>query len=194
MLGVLAARYGRAVLAALVLIPIYTAVPLLVSRRQRGAAREALAATADVHTAFAESVQAVREVRIFSRQAWAVARLRQLLAADVARQTRLILLRSVAGLDYVIYFAAVSAVYWWGGLAVFAGRLSVGDLVAMVILLGYLEGPVRRLTHLGADVQRLAAAAERLEEGTRVPAVPQTAAGARPPAGKPPGPLPGGPP
>ena len=184
MLAVLGARYGRAVVAALALIPVYTVVPLLVSRRLRAASRAALAATAEVHEEFAESVQAVREVRIFGRQAWAVARLRRLLAADVARQTRLVLLRSVAGLDYVIYFAAVAAVYWRGGLAVFAGRLSVGGLVAVVILLGYLESPVRRLTHLGADVQRLAAASERLAEVGETPAAAETDAAAELAAGR----------
>jgi ABC-type multidrug transport system fused ATPase/permease subunit len=72
MLCVLAARYGWAVVAALALIPIYMALPLLFSGRTRGAAREALAATGNVHTALHESVQAVREVRIFGRESWAV--------------------------------------------------------------------------------------------------------------------------
>jgi subfamily B ATP-binding cassette protein MsbA len=161
---VVASRYGLAVLAAPALIPIYMALPLLFSGRTRRAAREALASTADVHTALHESVQAVREVRIFGRESWALERVRKLLAADVTRQVRLVFLRSVSGLDYAVYFLVVSVVYWRGGLAVLGGRLTVGGLVALVSLLGMMAPPVRRLARLGADYHRLSAALERIEE------------------------------
>jgi ABC-type multidrug transport system fused ATPase/permease subunit len=163
-LAVLATRYGRAVLVALALIPIYVAFPLLFSRRTRLAAREGLAATAEVISSLQESIQAVREIRLFGRESWSVERLRRLLAADVSRPVRLSVLRSLYSFQYVVYFLAGSAIYWWGGQLVFAGRLTVGALVALVALLGYLEGPVSRLTHLAGDYQRMMAAAERIGE------------------------------
>jgi ABC-type multidrug transport system fused ATPase/permease subunit len=167
MLTVLTLRYGRAVLVGLALIPIYTVLPALFARRLRRAAGDSLAATAEVASALQESIQGVREVRVFGREGWAVERLRGLLGGEAARQGRVALLRAAHGLDYVIYFLAGGLVYWWGGQSVFAGRLSVGALVALVALLANLESPVARLTHLSADYQRLMAAAERIAAAFR---------------------------
>ena len=161
-LGVLAARYGEAVFAGLVLIPVYMVFPLAFGRRVRGASREALAATAEVAATLQESIQSVREMKVFGREAWAVDRLRGRLAADVGRQVRLALLRALHGLSYAIYFLVAAAVYWFGGLEVLAGRLSVGELVALVALLAYLDGPVGRLVQINADAQRVRAAVERI--------------------------------
>jgi len=161
-LGVVAARYGQAVLAALLLIPLYTVFPLVFARRMRGASRDALAATAEVTTVLQEGIQAVREVKVFGREAWAVGRLRRRLAADIARQVRLAFLRSASAFDYALYFLVAAAVYWIGGRQVLAGQLTVGKLVALVALLAYLDGPVGRLARLGADAQRVIAGAERL--------------------------------
>jgi ATP-binding cassette, subfamily B, bacterial MsbA len=161
-LAVLAVRYGEAVLAALVLIPVYMIFPLVFGRKVRSASRDALAATAEVATTLQESIQAAREMKVFDRETWAVDRLRDRLAADVGRQVRLALLRSLHGLSYAIYFLVASAVYWFGGLRVLAGELTVGELVALVALLAYLDGPVGRLIHLNTDAQRVLAAAERI--------------------------------
>jgi subfamily B ATP-binding cassette protein MsbA len=161
-LSALATRYGRSVFAALLLIPVYALFPLFFSHRVRHAAREALAATAEVNTVLHESIVSVREVRVFGRELWSIERLSRRLAGEVSRQLRLIILRSAFGLSYILYFLVAAAVYWWGGLALFAGRLTVGELVAIVVLLGYLETPVGRLTSLGAEYQRVKAAVDRI--------------------------------
>ena len=163
-LAALATRYGQAIFAALLLIPVYAVFPLAFSRRIRGTAREALAATAEVNTVLHESILAVREVKVFGREQWSVERLSRRLAVEVGRQLRLVMLRSVFGLNYVLYFLVAGAVYWWGGQALFAGRLTVGELVSIVVLLGYLETPVGRLANLGTEYQRVKAAAERIGE------------------------------
>lgn len=167
-LAVVATRYGGAVLAVLVLIPIYAAFPLLLSRRMRDAAREALAATAEVYTVLHESIQAVREVKLFGRESWSLERLSRRLADEVSRQLRLMLLRAVYGLDYAVYFMVAGAVYWWGGRLVVAGHMTVGELLALVLLLTYLDAPVNRLTHLGTEYQRVRAATGRIEAMTTV--------------------------
>lgn len=161
-LAALASQHGQAVIGALLLIPIYAVLPFVFSRRVRVAAREALAEAAEANAILHESIAAVREVRIFGRELWSVQRLSRRLAAGVSRQTRLVVLRSAVGLNYILYTLIAGAVYWWGGLALFAGRLTVGELVAIVILLGYLDTPVTRLINLGAEYQRVAAAAERI--------------------------------
>jgi ATP-binding cassette, subfamily B, bacterial len=176
-LAVVAVRYGRIAWVALLLIPLYMLPPLLFARRTRGAAHAALGATAEVASALHESVQGVREVRLFAREGWALARLGRLLAVEVAQQVRLQRLRSALALDYIVYFAVVSAVYWRGGLAVLGGRLTLGELIALVVLLGMLANPVGRLTRVGAEAQRLAAALDRLEELAGAAAEPAPAGG-----------------
>jgi subfamily B ATP-binding cassette protein MsbA len=176
-LSVLALRYGQAVLAALVLIPIYAVFPLVFGKRIRSASRDSLAATAEVTATLQESIQAVREMKVFGREAWAVHRLRDRLSTDVARQLRLVLLRSLHGLSYAVYFLVAGAVYWFGGLEVLAGHLTVGRLVALVSLLAYLDGPVGRLAQLSSDLQRVLAASERLSGVLGVEEGPETAGG-----------------
>ncbi len=183
-LAAVATRYGEALAAALVLIPIYAVFPLVFSRPMRRAARAALAATAEVNTVLQESVQAVREVKIFGRELWSVERLSRRLAAEVSRQLRWTMLRSAYGLDYVLYFMVAGAVYWWGGLALFHGRLTVGELIAIIVLLGYLETPVSRLSQLSTEYQRVRAAADRLAEITHADLKPESpGAIALPPGG-----------
>jgi subfamily B ATP-binding cassette protein MsbA len=176
-LGVLALRYGQATLAALVLIPVYMIFPLVFGRRIRSTSRDSLAATAEVTTTLQESIQAVREMKVFGREAWAVHRLRERLATDVARQLRLVLLRSLHALSYAVYFLVAGTVYWFGGLEVLAGHLTVGGLVALVSLLAYLDGPVSRLAQLNADLQRVLAASDRISRIVEVEAGPEGDAG-----------------
>ena len=138
---VLVNRYGQIAWAALVLIPIYLVFPLISKRPMREISRQVLAATAEVNTAAQESVQAVREVKVLDREEWAVGRLRTLLEADISSRTRRTLLNSIFGLQYIVYFLVAGGVYWFGGLQVVQGTMTLGQLVALVALLGHLEGP-----------------------------------------------------
>jgi ABC-type multidrug transport system fused ATPase/permease subunit len=176
-LAVLAVRYGRATFAALALIPIYLLLPLFVGRRAREAAQAALAGAAEAAAIRHESIQALREIKLFGREGWAVARVATRLGDETRRLVRLALLRSAYALNYAIYFLAAGLVYWFGGLQVLAGHLSLGSLVALVALLANLDGPVGTLARLGADRQRLLAAAERLLRVLAVETGPQAIAG-----------------
>lgn len=164
LLSVLAAEYGRAILAAAVLIPLYTILPLIFARPIRRASGRALAATAEVNAALHESVQAVREIKVLGREDWSLERLRRLLSDEVGRRLRVVVLNSVFGIQYAVYFLVAGLVYWFGGLEVLAGNLSVGELVALVSLLAYLEGPVSRLSRLAGDFQQISAAVERIDD------------------------------
>ncbi|MGH9379707.1 MAG: ABC transporter ATP-binding protein [Thermoanaerobaculia bacterium] len=163
-LAVLFSGYGGIAFAALVLIPIYMVFPLYIARPARQAARESLAAHAEVNSALQESIQSVREVKVFGRRQWVLERVRVLLDTDVARSLRLTILRSAYSFQYAVFFLVAGAVYWAGGTQVFAGRLSVGELVALVALMSQLEGPVSRLTKLTHEFQRISAAVDRIDE------------------------------
>lgn len=163
-LAVVIVEYGAVVLAALALIPIYTLIPVLFGRPTRTASRAVSTATADASTAAQESLQAVRELRLFDRERWAVDRLRRLLREDVSRRVKLKVLASIYSLTDAMYFLVVALVFWFGGLQVIAGQLTVGKLVALVGLLAYLESPVSRLVRLNTEHQRVRAAVERISE------------------------------
>ena len=162
-LGVLTTQYGQIAFAALILIPIYMVFPLIFSKPARRGAQASLEAHAEVHNALQETIQGVREIRVLGREEWFFERLRQLLNTDVNRRLHLEVLRSAYSFQYAIYFLVAGLVYWFGGLRVLNGQLSVGELVALVALMAQLEGPVGSLTRLSHEYQRLAAVVERLE-------------------------------
>ncbi len=59
---------------------------------------------------------------------------------------------------------AVVTLFWFGGLLVFQGDISLGELVASFTLLGYLTAPLARLVNVHQNVQDALIAADRLYE------------------------------
>lgn len=56
------------------------------------------------------------------------------------------------------------AVYWYGSYLIMQGRLSLGELISFVTLLGYFLGPLGRLISLQPQLQELSVAGKRLGE------------------------------
>jgi len=164
LMTLLSVRYGWLALLALVLAPIYLIFPTLFSGRTRRAARAALAARSEVHATLQESIQGIREIRVFGREEWSLARLVPALNAQQRTAVHSLVIRSAYSLNYALYFAIGAVVYWFGGLETIGGRLSVGDLVALVALFGYLDRPVNEMATLSAELQTSAASGDRLLE------------------------------
>jgi ATP-binding cassette, subfamily B, bacterial len=162
LLGVLGWRYGALAGVGLVLVPIYALFPLALARPLRRAASAVFGATGATQGALAETLRGARDLRLLACEAWAVDQLRRRLGVEADARLREVALQALYGLEYAIYFLVGGALYWFGGQRVLAGELSVGQLVALVPLLAYLEGPVARLAQAGGELQRLRAAAERL--------------------------------
>ena len=59
---------------------------------------------------------------------------------------------------------AVIALFWYGGTLVFAGDVTLGELVASYTLVGYLTAPLARLINVHQSVQDALIAADRLYE------------------------------
>jgi ABC-type multidrug transport system fused ATPase/permease subunit len=72
-------------------------------------------------------------------------------------------IESVYSLAYVGYWAAAAFVYWYGGRQVVAGTISIGDLIALVWLLGMVDVPANRFVAVHANWQTVLASADRLE-------------------------------
>ncbi len=61
------------------------------------------------------------------------------------------------------------AVYWYGSYLIMQGRLSLGELISFVTLLGYFLGPLSRLITLQPQIQELSVASKRLGEILDIP-------------------------
>lgn len=56
------------------------------------------------------------------------------------------------------------AVYWYGSYLIMQGKLSLGELISFVTLLGFFLGPLSRLITLQPQLQELSVASKRLGE------------------------------
>ncbi|MCR5063877.1 MAG: peptidase domain-containing ABC transporter [Treponema sp.] len=56
------------------------------------------------------------------------------------------------------------SVYWYGTYLIMQGKLSLGELIAFVTLLGYFLGPLGRLITLQPQIQEISVASKRLGE------------------------------
>ena len=63
----------------------------------------------------------------------------------------------------LVVFAAIGAVLWVGGLQVFAGKLSGGDLAAFVFYSTIVAGAVGSISEIMSELQRGAAAMDRIQ-------------------------------
>jgi subfamily B ATP-binding cassette protein MsbA len=162
LLIVLLAKYGRLAALALLLIPLYLVLPTLLSRRVREATGDLLAQRTRANARFHEMLQVVREIKIFGRERWSRERAREALDGRLRSYGRFTLFNSFQSIGAALYFFIAALVYRFGGERVLEGSLGIGDLVALVSLLGMLETPVGQLAGLNAVVQGCRAAMDRL--------------------------------
>ena len=156
--------YGPMIVFAAALIPIYLLVPLTLAGRVRKISGEIQESAAAAQGLLQEAIEGVRESKILGDDRWILRRVNEGLGRAARQRVRGVRLRALYGVDYVLYWSAIGFVYWQGGLGVLRGDLSIGELVALVSYLGYLEAPVGRLLGVHAQVQGSAGALLRLDE------------------------------
>ncbi|MEM1207220.1 MAG: PqqD family peptide modification chaperone [Acidobacteriota bacterium] len=162
LLGILVWRYGVAGLAVLAVVPLYLVLPWQLARRTRVAQRQHLDATAAVHTRLQEAVLGARELQSYGQEGWPLRQLAGPFARRFASRMRVVALGAAGWINYALSFVVGAAVYWLGGQWVLAGGMSVGELVTLVAIVGYLEGPLGGLTRLYLQAQAVRAAAEQV--------------------------------
>lgn len=173
LIALLAWRYGTQVFLVLLLVPAYLVIPVYLSPRIREAARRVRDASAGTVARIQDLVRATREIRIFGREGWATESLHEQFETRRRNTVRLELLRSLHWANYALTFLVGAAIYWYGGLLVFEGRLTIGELVALVGLLTYLESPAQTMVRLHSDLQAVRASMDRLEPLLSVAGEPQ---------------------
>jgi len=150
---------------------VFVVVPLVVSpiiifgRRVRGLSRESQDRLGDAGADIDETLNAIRTVQAFNREAADSERVGQRIEAAFQAALRRTRARSLlAALVILLVFSAVGAILWIGGHDAIAGRISAGELSAFVFYAVVVAGSVGVISEFAADVQRAAGAAERLFE------------------------------
>ena len=148
-----------------VVVPLVVLPMIVLGRRERRLSRAAQDRVADLAATAEESINAMRTVQAFTHEAAERARYgdgseRAVQAAlrRVANRTVLILIVILLG------FGAITFSLWVGGQDVIAGRMTGGDLTAFVFYAVMLASAGATVSELWGEIQRAAAAADRLAE------------------------------
>jgi ATP-binding cassette subfamily B protein len=148
-----------------VVVPIVVLPMILFGRRERRLSKAAQERVADLAASAEEAINGMRTVQAFTHEEAERARYgaeseRSVQAAlkRVANRTILILTVILLG------FGAITFALWVGGQDVIAGRMSGGDLTAFVFYAVLLASAGATVSELWGEIQRAAAAADRLAE------------------------------
>ncbi len=148
-----------------VVVPVVILPMILFGRRERRLSKAAQERVADLAASAEEAINGMRTVQAFTHEEAERARYgaeseRSVQAAlkRVANRTILILTVILLG------FGAITFALWVGGQDVIAGRMSGGDLTAFVFYAVLLASAGATVSELWGEIQRAAAAADRLAE------------------------------
>jgi subfamily B ATP-binding cassette protein MsbA len=179
-LTVLVVLFHGLALIALLLLPLYSFLPILFSRRLKAAGTDLQDSLAELSGDLQESIAASREIKAFDRERWDAGRLHVAFARLLRPQLRLALFEALSSATFLLFWVSAGVIYWVGGRQVLAGRMTVGELLAAISYFTYLDVPISSFVGLNTRWQTVRAAGERLLEFLRVPAETPDRPGARP--------------
>lgn len=125
--------------------------------------RKGLDALADAMGSMSEAMANIRLVKAFAREPHEDERVNQKLVKVFGIQMRSAVWEGMmgtvaaAGMTLVIL-----GVFWYGGRSVLEGRITVGKLVAFVMIIVFISGPMASLASFWSRLQRAVGAADRL--------------------------------
>lgn len=170
----------RLSLIIFLIVPAIMGFAIYFGRKIRGLARRVQDELADATALAEEALTNAWIVKALARSEYEVSRYADAVEDwfDTARYRILVssLFTSTAGL---LSFSALVGIFWYGGLEVLAGRLTVGDLVAFIFYAFNIARSVGGLSRLYTTLNSAAGATERLfellhrEPDLRDPADPQ---------------------
>ncbi|MDR3689385.1 MAG: ABC transporter ATP-binding protein [Fimbriimonas sp.] len=125
--------------------------------------RKGLDALADVMGMMSEAIANIRLVKAFAREPYEDKRSNEKLITVFGISMRSAVWEGMmgtvaaAGMTLVIL-----GVFWYGGKSVLEGRITVGKLIAFVMTILFISGPMASLASLWTRLQRAVGAADRL--------------------------------
>jgi ATP-binding cassette subfamily B protein len=147
----------------ILVVPIVVAPLILFGRREKKLSHTAQERIADLAAQAEETLNGLRTVQAFTQES--LARRRFADNAEHAVQAALRRIRTRAALILVVIllgFGAITFSLWVGGHDVIAGRMTGGELSAFVFYAVLLASSGATLSELWGEIQRAAAAAERV--------------------------------
>ena len=145
------------------IVPAVTGFAVYFGRKIRALARRIQDRLADTTAVAEEAIASIRVVKAFARSDYEVNRYTEAVEDlfGTARYRVLVtaVFESTVGL---LFFAALVAIFWFGGVEVLAGRLTEGDLVAFIFYAFNIARSVGSISQLYSTFNSAAGATERL--------------------------------
>ena len=145
------------------IVPAVTGFAVYFGRKIRALARRIQDRLADTTAVAEEAIASIRVVKAFARSDYEVDRYNEAVEDlfGTARYRVLVtaVFESTVGL---LFFAALVAIFWFGGVEVLAGRLTEGDLVAFIFYAFNIARSVGSISQLYSTFNSAAGATERL--------------------------------
>ncbi len=149
----------------LVVLPLVVAPLVVFGRRERKLSKSAQERVADLAATAEETLNGLRIVQAFTHEARDRARFAQEVEASVGAALKRIGTRAALILAVILFgFGAITFSLWVGGHDVVAGRMTGGELTAFVFYAVMLASSGATMSELWGEIQRAAAAADRLLE------------------------------
>lgn len=168
LVGILAALlwlHWQMALVSFVVLPLATLAINTFGGRIRAFSKRFHEKVADMAALVGETVGGMRIIKAFTMERFVRDRFRE--ANEQSFTASMKSVQAQATLKPIVELILVTGmvlVLWVGGTEVIAGRLTVGELMSFLALLGMLSQPVDALTHQYGLLQQAAAAGRRIEE------------------------------
>lgn len=158
---------------ALLALPVYILLSVIVTPMYRERLNERFAAGAENQAYLVESITGIQTVKSMSIEPNCNSKWEQLLARYVKTSFDTANLSNTAGnISRFIQKVSSLAILWFGAHMVMAGKLTVGQLIAFQMLSGQVSAPVLRLVNLWQSFQQTRLSVERLGDILNYPPEP----------------------
>ncbi|MBX9752837.1 MAG: ATP-binding cassette domain-containing protein [Roseococcus sp.] len=167
-LGLLIATSPKLAGIVVVVVPLVVVPLVLFGRRERKLSKTAQERVADLAATAEETLNGLRIVQAFTHEREDRKRFASEVEASVGAALRRIGSRAFLILIVILLcFGAITFSLWVGGQDVIAGRMTGGQLSAFVFYAVLLASSGATISELWGEIQRAAAAADRLVEVTQ---------------------------
>jgi subfamily B ATP-binding cassette protein MsbA len=155
----------RLTLFMFALVPLVMLFAILFGRRLRTLSSSVQDQLADATTILEESLSGIRVVQSFTREPFEIGRFRTSIESAFALAMRRVRISALFGpIVSFLGFAAVVAIFWFGGHEVLRGNLTAGQLFMFLVLTLTIAGSIGQFSGLWTGLQEALGATHRLFE------------------------------
>ncbi len=152
-------------LSLIIILPLVAGITVVLGRRVRTLSRKVQERLGDMTTSLHEGLAAIRVIKIFSIQRQVKERFDRDNDAVMRTEMKTALMRAInSPLVGIAGGLGIVAILVLGGRLIAEGRMSGGDLFAIIVLMQAVATQVNRLSRLNLALQQASAAATRQRE------------------------------